>query len=110
MAEPVFSIAQYRVKVGAEEQFKDVLRRHAVALRDLELVTDHPFQVYLGSEKQIEGPLFVEIFEWADPQSSSRAHTHPRITELWEAMGGLCESRGDRPMFEFPSVHPVDLS
>ncbi len=110
MTDPVVSIAQYRVKPGAEEQFKDVLRRHATALRDLELVTDRPFQVYLGAEKNVEGPLFVEIFEWADPLGSSQAHTHPRITELWEAMGGLCELRGDRPMFEFPNVRPVDLS
>lgn len=110
MTEPVVSIAQYRVKAGAEEQFKDILRHHAATLRELELVTDRPFQVYLGSEKHIEGPLFVEVFEWTDPLGSSRAHTHPRISELWESMGGLCESRGNRPMFEFQSVHPVELS
>lgn len=110
MSSPVISIAHYRVKPGAEEQFKDILRRHTAVLRELELATDRPFEVFLGSEKDVEGPLFVEIFEWADSLGSSRAHTHPKVSELWESMGELCESRGDHPMFEFQSVHSLDLS
>lgn len=110
MTEPVISIAQYRVKAGAEAQFTDILRRHSATLRELELVTDCPFQVFLGSEKGVDGPLFVEIFEWADPMGSARAHIHPQVSELWESMGDVCESRGDRPMFEFVSAHPLELS
>lgn len=110
MPVPVLSIALYRVRPGAEEQFKDILRRHKALLTELELATDRPFEVFLGSDKAVEGPLFVEIFEWADPLGSSRAHTHPRVSELWESMGELCESRDGRPMFEFKSAHAVDLS
>ncbi|MGI8627886.1 MAG: hypothetical protein ACR2J5_15170 [Geodermatophilaceae bacterium] len=107
---PVISIDYYRVKPGAEEQFKSILRRHAAALRELEFATNRPFEVFLGSEQNVAGPLFVEIFEWADPLGAPRAHTHPQISAIWEAMGDLCESRGGRPMFEFSSVHAVDLS
>jgi len=110
MSSPVISIAQYRVKPGAEEQFKDILRRHTAVLKELELATERPFEVFLGSEKDLDGPLFVEIFEWADPSGSSQAHTHPQISSIWESMGDLCASRGGRPMFEFKSAHALDLS
>lgn len=110
MSETLISIAQYRVKTGAEEQFQDVLRHHRRTLRELELVTDRPFEVFLGAERGIEGPWFVEIFEWADPSAAHRAHTHPQISEAWESIGALCHARGDRPMFEFHSVGVLDLS
>lgn len=104
------AIAQYRVKAGAEEKFKDILRRHTSTLRTLGLITDRPVQMYVGAEKGVDGPLFVEIFEWADEKGSGVAHTHPQVTEIWETMGVLCESRGGRPMFEFPNVRELELN
>jgi quinol monooxygenase YgiN len=109
MTDTVISFAQYRVKPDAEEQFKDALRRHTATLRDLELITDRPVEVFAGSEKNVEGPLFVEIFEWADARSVELAHTHPDVSTVWESMGELCESRGGRPMFEFSNLRPVDV-
>src|SRR5262245_34876056 len=110
MTDPVIAIAQYRVKPGAEEEFTDILRPHTSTLRSLELITDSPVQTYVGQEKGVEGPLFVEIFEWTDADGSRAAHTHPQISQLWESMGGLCESRGGRPMFEFPNVRRLELN
>jgi hypothetical protein len=109
MTNSVIAIAQYRVKPGAEDQFTDVLRRHTTTLRSLGLITDRPVEVFVGAEKQIEGPLFVEIFEWTGADGAAQAHTHPQISQMWETMGELCESRGGRPMFEFPSVRPLAL-
>lgn len=109
MNAPVIAIAMYRVKPGAEEQFTDILKRHTSTLRSLELITDRPVQHYVGAEKGIEGPLFVEIFEWAAERGSAMAHSHPEISGLWESMGEVCESRGGRPMFEFPNVRPLEL-
>jgi hypothetical protein len=109
MTESVIAIAQYRVKPGAEEQFTDVLRQHTSTLRSLGLITDRPVEVFLGEEKKIDGPLFVEIFEWVSTDASSEAHTHPQVTQLWETMSQLCESRGGRPMFEFPNVRALAL-
>jgi hypothetical protein len=110
MTDSVISVAQYRVKPGAEEQFTGILRRHTATLRSLGLVTARPVQTFSGLEKNVEGPFFVEIFEWADPRAVEAAHTHPQVGELWEQMGSLCESRGGRPMFEFPSLRELDLS
>lgn len=108
MSAPVTSLAQYRVKPGSEEEFLEVLDRHHVVLRDLELVTDREVEVYLGAERGVEGPLVVEVFDWVDADAAGRAHTHPRVSALWESMGPLCEERGGRPMFEFVSLGRLD--
>lgn len=104
------AIAQYRVKIGGEEKFKDVLRQHQATLHSLGLITERPAEVFLGAERKIDGPLFVEIFEWASADAASLAHTHPQVSALWETIGELCEARGGRPMFEFLGVAPLDLS
>jgi hypothetical protein len=109
MTNSVIAIAQYRVKPGAEERFTDVLRQHTTMLRSLGLITDRPAQAFVGAERNIEGPLFVEIFEWVSADTVAQAHTHPQVTQVWETIGGLCESRGGRPMFEFPHVQPLSL-
>ena len=109
MTDSVISIAQYRVKAGAEDRFTDVLRRHTSTLRELGLITDRPVEVFVGAEKQVDGPFFVEIFEWTDVDGAAKAHTHPQVSQVWESMGELCESRGGRPMFEFPNVRPLVL-
>jgi hypothetical protein len=75
----------------------------------LGLITDRPVEVFQGEERKIQGPLFVEIFEWVSADGSAQAHTHPLVTPLWETMGELCESRGGRPMFEFPRLRPLAL-
>ena len=110
MSDPVIAIAHYRVKPGCEDDFKDILRRHTATLRSLELITERPVEMFVGAEKGVEGPLFVEIFEWTSADGSRVAHTHPQISQIWESMGGLCEARGGRPMFEFPTVRPLHLN
>ncbi|MGH2584813.1 MAG: hypothetical protein ACRDJE_07870, partial [Dehalococcoidia bacterium] len=101
MPDPVTVLAQYRVRSGVEHEFFSVLAQHWPALRALELVTDHPAQVYLGGEQGIDGPLVVELFVWATPDASTRAHTHPSVSAIWEAMEPLCEARDGRPSMEF---------
>lgn len=108
MSEPITSFAHYRVKPGREEDFLAVVDRHWPVLRELELVTDREPEVYLGREKGVEGPFVIEVFEWVDEDASSRAHQHPAVSGIWEAMGPLCESRGGRPSFEFPNLRRVD--
>ncbi|MFI6296014.1 putative quinol monooxygenase [Nonomuraea sp. NPDC050790] len=101
MADSISSIARYRVKPGHEDDFLKVLDDHRTILRDLELVTDREPDVYLGAERDLEGPLVIEIFDWIDEDASARAHTHPLVSGVWESMGPLCESRAGRPPFEF---------
>jgi hypothetical protein len=107
MSAAVTSIAHYRVKPGREDEFLAVVGGHHAVLRDLGLVTDREVEVYVGSEKGIEGTLVIEVFDWVDEDASARAHTHPRISTVWESMGDLCEARGGRPMFEFPTLRRV---
>jgi hypothetical protein len=104
MTEPVTSLNQYRVKDGLVDEFLEIIDRHWVTLRELDLVTDRPVDVFVGSERTAPGPLVVELFEWADADASARAHQHPRVSGLWEAMGPLTEGRGDRGPFEFASL------
>ncbi|MGB8266459.1 MAG: hypothetical protein WCE44_09075 [Candidatus Velthaea sp.] len=109
MADMLTAFAHYRVKAGSEGEFTAILARHWKTLHALELVSDEPARVYLGEEKRIPGPFFMEIFEWRDAGAPERAHEHPAVSELWESIGALCESRGGKPMFEFPNGRRIAL-
>lgn len=108
MNSPISSIARYRVKANRVDEFLDVIDRHWVTLRELELVTDRDVEVYLGTERETQAPLVVEIFDWVDEDASARAHTHPAVSDVWEAMGPLCEARDGRGPFEFANLRRVD--
>ncbi|HEY8546397.1 MAG TPA: hypothetical protein VIL36_15165 [Acidimicrobiales bacterium] len=108
MRTPVTSLAHYRVKEGCEDQFLEILDRHEATLRELELITDREAELYVGTEKGVDGPLIVELFDWVDEDAVARAHTHPRISGVWESLAPLCEERGGRPMFEFPTLRRLD--
>jgi hypothetical protein len=103
-------ICQYRVRPGAEEDFTQLLAHHVPTLRSLELVTDAPARCYIGKERGIDGPLFVEIFEWVEGDAARRAHTHPEVSDIWERMELLCEERNGRPAMDFPHFKPLELS
>ncbi len=105
MSEPITSVARYRVKRDHVEEFLDVVERHWTTLRELELVTDREADVYVGEDRDHGGgPLVIELFDWVDADASNRAHTHPLVSEVWEAMGPLCESRGNAKSMDFVNV------
>ncbi|HEY7596812.1 MAG TPA: hypothetical protein VH969_26940 [Actinophytocola sp.] len=110
MSEPITAIAHYRVRDGHVDEFLDLVGRHGPILRKLGLVTDEPTRVYLGHEKESADPLVIEIFEWIDDDAAGRAHTHPEVSEVWEAMDPLCEERAGRPSMEFPHLRAVSVS
>lgn len=100
-SQPISSIARYRVKANRVDEFLEVVDRHWATLRELELVTDREAEVYVGTERETGGPVVVEIFDWAGPDASGRAHTHPLVSQVWEAMGPLCEERDGAASMEF---------
>jgi quinol monooxygenase YgiN len=104
MSEPITSIARYRVKPDHLDEFLDVIDRHWATLRELELVTDRDAEVYVGDDRDGGGPLVVEVFDWVSPDASERAHTHPLVSEVWEAMGPLCEARGTAKSMDFVNL------
>jgi hypothetical protein len=109
MTEPITSFAHYRVREDSVDDFLALVGKHGPVLRRLGLITDEPTRVYLGKEKS-GGPLVIEVFEWVDEEASGRAHTHPEVSEVWEAMGPMCEDRDGRPPFEFPNLRLVSAS
>ena len=108
MNDSVTSVAYYRVKPGRIDEFLEVIDRHQATMRELDLITAREAEVFVGEEGKTDGPLVVEIFDWADESASGRAHTHPRVSEVWEAMGPLCESRAGRPPFEFANLRRLE--
>jgi hypothetical protein len=101
-------ICTYRVKAGQEAAFEKLLERHWPTLRGLGLVTNEAPQHFRGFEESGE-PFFVEIFTWASGDAAEKAHEHPDVMAVWEAMGALTESRAGRPSMEFPHVQPLAL-
>jgi hypothetical protein len=98
-------ICTYRVRADAEEQFVELLGRHWRTLHDLEFVTGERSLVFRSAE---DGVTYVEIFTWV-AGGFGRAHEHPDVLAIWEAMDGLLEERGGRPKWEFPHFEPVLL-
>jgi hypothetical protein len=103
------AFAHYRVREGRVDDFLALLGKHEPVLRRLGLITDEPTKVYVGQEKD-GAPLVIEMFCWVEDDGSARAHTHPEVSEIWEAMGPMCEDRDGRPAFEFPHLRLVDVT
>ena len=103
------SIARYRVKPDCVEQFLKLIERHWSIMRGLDLITDREAEVFVGQERGTGRPLVFEIFEWSDEAAVDRAHTHPDVSQAWEAMGPLCEARDERGPFEFENLDRIDV-
>ena len=101
-------ICHYRVKPGCEQEFRLLLDRHWPTLRELELVTDSKPLLYMGGERDTDGVLIVEVFEWVSGEAARRAPEHPQVSEIWEGMEKLCEARSGRPSMEFPHFRRLD--
>jgi len=108
MSEPQTVICTFRVKSDAMTAFRDLLDRHWPTLRNLELVTETPEQLFLSDADG--DPTVVSIFEWANDDAVGQAHHHPDVAEIWEAMDPLCEQRDGRSAMEFPHFQPMSLA
>lgn len=102
-------ICTYRVRADALGPFCELLRRHWPTLSRLGLVTDTPEQLYVGGEHRGGEPIVVSIFEWVGGEAAERAHDHPEVADIWEAMEPLCEPRGGMPSMDFPHFRPLVL-
>lgn len=108
MPSPQTVICTFRVKKDSHDAFLKLLGNHWPMLHRLGFVTDTPEQAFLSHENDL--PTVVSIFEWSDDGSAGRAHEHPDVAEVWEAMGPLCETRNGYPSMEFPHFAPITLS
>lgn len=83
----VFAI--YRPKPGREKALEDLLARHVPTLRRLGLATDRPPLLLRSKDSS-----FVEVFGWVDGDAARKAHAHPEVAALWEAMGEVADFPG----------------
>jgi quinol monooxygenase YgiN len=107
MSNPETVICTFRVKPSSLDEFMALLERHWPKLRELGLVTDRAEQSFVSESAETDHPTIVSVFEWVNGDAAERAHEHPDVAEIWEAMEPLCESRQGRPSMEFPHFQPL---
>jgi hypothetical protein len=90
-AKPVEVLVVYRLKKGAEAEFRPLLARHWPTLDRLGLVTRDRPRIWKGQDKE-GGVAYVEIFSWKDGQAAGVAHETPEVMQIWEPMGPLLEN------------------
>jgi hypothetical protein len=86
MSKPEVVVALYRAKSGKLAELETLVKTHYTTLKEYGLATDRaPF---IG--RASDGTL-VEIFEWVSAEASRKAHDHPAVAKIWEAMGVVCD-------------------
>jgi hypothetical protein len=86
MSKPVVVMAMYRPKAGQVEELESLIRKHFPTLQEYGLATEQ--KPFIG--KASDG-TFVEVFEWASSQAAEKAHDHPAVAKIWEAMAMVCD-------------------
>jgi len=86
MSKPEVVIAMYRPKEGKLKELEVLVRKHFPILKEYGLTTDR--DSYIG--RSGDGTI-LEIFEWASQESAEKAHDHPAVAKIWEAMAMVCE-------------------
>ena len=86
MSKPEVVVAMYRPKPGKLQELEPLVRTHFPILKEYGLTTDKaPF---IG--RSADGTI-LEIFEWASVDSAKKAHDHPAVAKIWEAMAVVCD-------------------
>ncbi|MCX6125034.1 MAG: hypothetical protein NTV34_09860 [Proteobacteria bacterium] len=99
-------MAMYRPKQGKTADLESLVKKHFPVLKEYGLTTEHP--PFIG--RSTDGTI-VEVFEWASPESAKKAHDHPAVAKIWEAMAMVCEfgkleqlSEASKPFPHFDSA------
>ena len=91
-SKPVRMLCTYRVKDGKEGDFLALLEKHWPTLRNFDLATDDPAQVFRSRTKKGK-TVFVEMFSWRDAAAPDVAHQTPEVMLVWEPMLALADRR-----------------
>lgn len=81
-------MAAYKPKAGKEKELEELIKKHAPTLLELGLITNRPALTI----KSKDG-TYIEIMEWVDVEASEKAHEHPAVAKIWEAMEVLSQFR-----------------
>lgn len=94
MSGPELVIAMYKPKQGKHQELETLVKKHVPALKEYGLITEREPLVFKS-----ENGTVIEIFEWQSREASKKAHDHPAIAKIWEAMAvvGDFEKLGNLP-------------
>lgn len=98
---PVVVIAMYRPKDGKIAELESLVHKHFPTLKEYELTTERaPF---IG--RATDGTI-LEVFEWISNEAAQKAHDHPAVAKIWEAMAMVCEFGKLEQLSEAKKVFP----
>ena len=86
MSKPEVVIAMYRPKEGKLRELEALVQKHFSVLKEYGLTTDKDSFIGRSSDGTI-----LEVFEWANPEAAKKAHDHPAVAKIWEAMALVCD-------------------
>lgn len=86
MSKPEVVIALYRPKDGKTKELEALVQKHFPILKEFGLTTGK--DPFIG--RSSDGTI-LEIFEWANQEAAKKAHDHPAVAKIWEAMAIVCD-------------------
>lgn len=86
MNKPEVVIAMYRPKDGKLKELEELVHKHFPVLKEYGLTTEK--DPFIG--RSSDGTI-LEIFEWANQEAAKKAHDHPAVAKIWEAMAVVCD-------------------
>lgn len=86
MNKPEVVIAVYRPKEGKTRELDVLVKKHFPILKEYGLTTGK--DPFIG--RSSDGTI-LEVFEWANPEAAKKAHDHPAVAKIWEAMAVICD-------------------
>lgn len=86
MNKPEVVIALYRPKDGKTKELETLVQKHFPILKEYGLTTEK--DPFIG--RSSDGTI-LEIFEWANQEAAKKAHDHPAVAKIWEAMAVVCD-------------------
>jgi len=101
-------IAMYRPKPGREAALAKLVAAHHRQLLEWGFATKRKPLVL----RSVKDGTILEIFEWKSAKAVEKAHSDPRIHEMWGrydavcryvSLGDLAEAKGPFPHFEIVS-------
>lgn len=86
MGKPIVVIAMYRPKTGKLAELETLVQKHFPTLKEYGLTTHR--DPYIG--RASDGTI-LEVFEWISDEAAKKAHDHPAVAKIWEAMAVVCD-------------------
>lgn len=86
MSKPEVVIAIYRPKTGKTPELEALVKKHFSTLKEYGLTTDNSSFIGRSSDGSI-----LEVFEWISAEAAEKAHDHPAVAKIWEAMAVVCD-------------------